>query len=273
MSDFFSNLLYSAAPLILASIGALFTEFAGVVGTFMEGFINMGAFFAWIIAVKTGSVLLGFVLCACMTSLCGWALARFVRKTGANPFVSGIALNIAAEGLINTLSTVWFGTKGVVRGIAPSGHFPSITVALLAVAAAFVFIKYTRWGLALRASGVSPLAARERGIQPGIYWEGAWAAAAFFAALAGASISQRVGAYTPGGVAGRGWMSLAAVYLGFRNPVGVLAAALVFALAERFSSILQGIEGIPASALLGIPSALAFVLYGFSHWLRWRRAV
>jgi simple sugar transport system permease protein len=66
-------------------------------------------------------------------------------------------------------------------------------------------------------------------------------------------------------------MGFAAVYLGFRSPCGVFIAALVFALAERFSSTLQGIAGIPATALLGFPSALALVLYGFSHWLRGSR--
>ncbi|MDR2181884.1 MAG: ABC transporter permease, partial [Treponema sp.] len=224
MSSFMYNLAHSATPLVLASIGALFTELAGVLGIFLEGFMNMGAFFSWILAVKTGSMITGTLVCALAAALCGWALARFVRKTGANPFIAGLAVNIAAGGITDTLSTIWFGTKGVIRGQAPPVYFPDVYTSWFVVAAAAFVIGYTPWGLRLRASGLAPQAALERGIRPGAYWDAAWAVAAFLAAVAGASISQHVGAYTPGGVAGRGWMGLAAVYLGFRSPGGVFIA-------------------------------------------------
>ncbi|MDR2662603.1 MAG: ABC transporter permease, partial [Treponema sp.] len=236
MIEFADSLFISAAPLILASLGALFTELAGALGIFIEGFMNAGAFFSWVIAGKTGSVFWGVFLTIWAAGLSGWALARFVRKTGANPFIAGLAVNIAGAGITDSLSTLWFGTKGVLRNPALpipgrvdlpliaqvpglkilSGHPVSVYLSWLAVIAAALFIGKTSWGLRLRASGLAPEAAKERGIRPGLYWEGAWAAAAFLAALAGAALCFRVGAYTPGGVAGRGWISLAAVYLGFR---------------------------------------------------------
>jgi simple sugar transport system permease protein len=271
--DFLDRLFTTAAPLIFASIGALFTELCGVLGIFIEGFMNAGAFFSWIIAGSTGSIFLGTMISAVAAAAAGWGLARFVRKTGANPFIAGLAVNIAAGGIINVLSVVYFGTKGVLRNPkleAPS-HMISVYLSLLTVVAAFVFIKYTPWGIRLRASGLSPEAAKERGIRPGLYWEGAWAAAAFLAAIAGAVLCFRVGAYTPGGVAGRGWISLAAVYLGFRNAGGVFIAALVFALAERIGQSIQGMGGFSATALLGLPSALALVLYVLSQWIKKRR--
>jgi simple sugar transport system permease protein len=290
--SFMDGLFTSAAPLILASLGALFTELAGVLGIFIEGFMNAGAFFSWILAEWTGSIILGALLSACAAALVGWVFARFVRKSGANPFIAGLALNIAAGGITDLLSTMMFGTKGVLRnpdinmsihlkiplvenipffGPLLSGRHLSVYISWLAVIAAALFIKQTSWGLRLRASGLSPEAARERGLRPGRYWEGAWAAAAFFSVLAGAVLCFRIGAYTPGGVAGRGWISLAAVYLGFRSPGGVFAAALVFALAERVSSSLQGLEGIPVTIFLGLPHAFALSLYAFSHWLGKRR--
>jgi simple sugar transport system permease protein len=92
--------------------------------------------------------------------------------------------------------------------------------------------------------------------------------AAMLAAVAGACLSLRVGAYTPAGVAGRGWIALAAVYLGFRTVWGTAAAALVFALVERIGISLQGMGALPATALLGVPAALALVFYTFSCVIR-----
>jgi simple sugar transport system permease protein len=122
-------------------------------------------------------------------------------------------------------------------------------------------------GLRLRASGRSLEASRERGLRPERYQEFAWAAAAFLAALAGAALTFRVGVYAPGGVAGRGWICLAAVFLGFRRVWGVAVAALVFALAERMGLGAHTLGAIPATVLLGLPSALALVLYTISQFI------
>jgi simple sugar transport system permease protein len=271
---------------MLAALGALITELAGVLGVFIEGFMSLGSFFAWVIAGRTGSVFWGTFLASAGAALCGWGLARFVHQTGANPFIAGLALNLAAGGVTDSLSIAWFGTKGVLRkanlavplpihipfvediplvGKILSGQLPFTYLAWVCVFGGAVIIGRTPLGLRLRASGRSPEAAFERGIRPPCYREGAWAAAAFLAALAGAALTFRVGAYSPGGVAGRGWISLAAVYLGFRQVWGTALAALVFALVERIGFAAQGLGALPATILLGLPSALALILYTFSH--------
>jgi simple sugar transport system permease protein len=93
----------------------------------------------------------------------------------------------------------------------------------------------------------------------------AWATASFLAALAGAALTFRVGVYAPGGIAGRGWIALAAVYLGFRRVWGVALAALVFTLAERLGYGIQRFGALPPTALLGLPPALALVFYTISR--------
>jgi simple sugar transport system permease protein len=55
------------------------------------------------------------------------------------------------------------------------------------------------------------------------------------------------------------------VYLGFRTVPGTAAAALVFALAEHIGQALQGFAALPATVLLGFPSALALLLYSVSQ--------
>ncbi|MDR2111084.1 MAG: ABC transporter permease [Spirochaetaceae bacterium] len=289
-----NGLLTAAAPLMLASLGALFTELSGVLGVFIEGFMTLGAFFSWIIAGKTGSVFWGSLITAVILAAAGWTLARFVHKTGANPFITGLALNLAASGIGDSLSVAWFGTKGVLRnpgiqipkpvsiplirdiplaGTFLSGQLPFVYLAWgLTILAALVVGK-TPPGLRLRASGLSPEAARERGIHPEWYREGAWAAAAFLAALAGAALTFRIGAYIPGGIAGRGWIALAAVYLGFRRVWGVAGAALIFALTEHIGIGAQRFGTLPATVLLGLPPALALILYSLSHYIQKRRAL
>jgi simple sugar transport system permease protein len=288
----FDGLFTAAAPLMLAGLGALVSELAGVLGIFVEGFMTLGSFFAWILAGWTGSIFLGTLITAAGAALIGWGLARFVHNTGANPFIAGLALNLAAGGITDSLSIVWFGTKGVLRNpairtLAPlkipaldsipvvgkifSGQLPFTWVAWGAIILGAVIIGRTPMGLRLRAAGRSPEAAADRGIRADKYREGAWAAAAFLAALAGAALIFRIGAYTPGGVAGRGWISLAAVYLGFRRVWGVALAALVFALAERIGFGAQTLSALPATVLLGLPSALALVLYTVSQRLALRK--
>jgi len=285
------GLLNSAAPLMMAGLGALLSDLSGTLGIFTEGFMVSGAFFSWIFAGWTGSVFLGTLVSAALAGFAGWALARFVRQSGANPFIAGLALNLAASGLTLSLSAHWFGTKGVLLNpaikipgpvIIPfidnipyvgkilSGQNPFTYVAFACAIIIAIGVKRTVPGFRLRASGISPDAAAERGIRAGAYREWAWALAAFLAALAGAALTFRVGAYAPGGIAGRGWIALAAVYLGFRKAWGVAAAAIIFSLAERLGYGIQSFGALPATALLGLPSALALTLYCLSLFFRKR---
>jgi simple sugar transport system permease protein len=265
------DLLIAASPLLFAALGALFTELAGALGIFIEGFMGIGAFFAYVFLVKTGSVAAACCLTALLGAGLGWALARFITVSGADPFIVGLALNLAAGGATTSLSEVWFGTKGVLRhtGIQTAGALPIfVLIAVICYALAGVFVYRTRPGLRLRAGGLSPKAALERGVSVRRYQEGAWMIAGLLAAVSGVCLTLRVGAYTPGGVSGRGWIALAAVYLGFRTVGGTALAALVFALAEYAGIRLQSIRSLPATALLGIPSALALNFYTVSCLIR-----
>jgi simple sugar transport system permease protein len=265
----FDGILAAAAPLALAGVGALVSELAGFLAISTEGFMIFGGFFSWIFALLTGSVFLGCALAALLSALLGAVLARFVHKTRADPFVVGLALNLAAAGVTSSLSGLWFGTNGVLRNaemtrnpeFALSLRLPFVYLALLCAVVTAVFIARTTAGLALRATGFSAEAAVEHGIDPWRYREGSWAAAAFFAALAGAALTWRIGAYVPGGTASRPWIALAAVYLGFRNVWGVCAASLIFAWTEVAAFNLQKLPFFPATAFLGFPSAVALVLY------------
>ncbi|MDR0382860.1 MAG: ABC transporter permease [Spirochaetaceae bacterium] len=284
------NILYAASPVLIAALGALLTEYAGFLLIGIEGFMVLGSFGCFILTVWTGSAIAGTVITAVLCAVAGFLLCSFVKRSGSDPFIAGIALNLAAQGLCGALSLRFFGTGGVLRdaafaaplpvGLPLAGHLllpqpPFVYVALVCLAAEAVFLKTTVPGFRLMAAGLSAgsgssdgavcPAVVERGIDPWRCREGAWAAAAFLAALAGCAVSFRVGVYAPGGTGGRAWIALAAVYLGFRNVWGILAASLVFALAENLAFGVQGLFQNSASygtyALAGIPSALALALY------------
>jgi simple sugar transport system permease protein len=267
------GLLINAAPLIMAGLGALLSDLSGALGIFIEGFMISGAFFSWVFAGWTGSAFWGTLLSALLAAFIGWALARYVRISGANPFITGLAWNLAASGITLSLSAIWFGTKGVFLnpGIRIPGQNTFVYLAFACVIIAAIGLNRTVPGLRLRASGLAPDAAADRGIRPEFYREAAWALAAFLAALAGAALTFRVGAYAPGGIAGRGWIALAAVYLGFRKVWGVALAAVLFSFAERLGFGAQGLAALPATALLGLPSALALVFYSVSLVIRKKR--
>jgi simple sugar transport system permease protein len=284
------NILYAASPVLIAALGALLTEYAGFLLIGIEGFMVLGSFGCFILTVWTGSAITGTVVTAVLCAVAGFLLCSFVRRSGSDPFIAGIARNLAAQGLCGVLSLRFFGTGGVLRdavftapppvGLPLAGHLflpqpPFVYVALVCLVVEAVFLKTTVPGFRLRAVGLSAgsgssdgavcPAVMERGLDPWHYRQGAWAAAAFLAALAGCAVSCRVGVYAPGGTGGRAWIALAAVYLGFRNVWGILAASFVFALAENIAfgaqGLFQGAASYGVQLLTGLPSALALALY------------
>jgi simple sugar transport system permease protein len=279
MTDSFLNTM---APLLLAALGAFLTEYAGFLCIAIEGFMNLGLFFGFALSVLTGSALAGTLLGAILTALLGFLLVIFIKTSGSNPFVAGLAFNLGTFGLCGALSLRYFGTGGVIRNAAFSAappmhvgllekipllgrflspHSPFVYAAFLLLILEAVLVKSTVFGLRLRAAGLSPKAAVERGLSPWRYRQFSWAAAGFLSALAGAALTFRVGVYAPGGAGIRPWIALAAVFLGFRTVWGVLAASAVLALAENLSFFAQGAFPNLAAVLLGLPSALALVLY------------
>jgi simple sugar transport system permease protein len=272
--------------LVFAGLGALLTELTGVLGVFIDGFMNLGAFFSFVIAGWTESIFLGTLISAIIIGGMGFLLSIFVQKSGANPFVAGLALNLAAGGICNSLSIIFFGTQAVIRnenlkmptaveiplikgipllGSLLSGHLPFVYFAIASVIICFFVINKTKAGLHLRASGLSIDAAIERGINPHRYRAWAWFFAASLAALGGADLTFRIGVYTPGAISGRGWVALAAVYLGFKNVWGIALAAILFALVERVGIALQGTGIISGTIIQGIPSLLACILFSITQ--------
>lgn len=280
MSAAVSAILSMAAPLLFATLGALCTEYAGVLAVFMDGAISFAGFVCVAAAGATGSAFAGFAAACIATMALLAGVALFTERTKANPFLTGLSVNLFAAGITSWCSASWFGTRGVIPLSSLNGAFSALSEGLqesgaaslrdlsfpLALGAAVLlhaFLKTTGAGLALSVTGSSPDVLAARGVSPARYRTASWYAAAFFAACAGSVLTLGLGAWVPNVSAGRGWTALAAVYLGHRNPLLCVLAVLVFAGAEYLTTVLQGFGRLPATLILGLPYALALVVFVF----------
>jgi ABC-type uncharacterized transport system permease subunit len=231
------SILDFAPPLILAALGGVLSERAGVVNIGLEGMMRVGAFFACWAAFAAGNAWAGvFAGLAAGAGLA--AIHAFVSIHGrADQVVSGIALNLVALGLITFLLETVFGTTGHAPAEALAelptllGRSPYTYLALAAPFAVWALLRFSVFGLRLRAVGEHPRAAATLGVSvAGVRWVAVLASGAL-AGLGGSALSiailHRFDNKMP---AGMGFMALAAVVFGKWTPLGAMGASLFFAL-------------------------------------------
>jgi len=260
------EILAMSAPLLFATLGALGTEYAGVLAVFMDGAITFSGFVCIAVTGATGNPFLGFLAASISTVALLYALARFTEITRANPFLTGLSVNLFVSGITSWLSASWYGTRGVIAlsAFGLNIDFPRNLAFPAAVSAALVFalvLRHTRTGLNLRITGTSAQVLTARGVSPSKYRVLSWSIAGFFAACAGSVLTLDLGAFVPNVSAGRGWTALAAVYLGYKNPLVCIGAVLLFSTAEYTTNVIQGLGNLPSTVILGLPYALALLVF------------
>lgn len=264
-------------PLLLASIGGLYTELTGVLNIALEGLMLIGAFFSIVVVAVSGNFLLGITAGVAASFLFACFFGYFALKFKANIFIAGLGINLLAGGVTSFFSLWIFGTKGVLRfqsvnpvpvvtipfihkipilGSILSGHAVHVYISWLFVLASLYILYRSPFGLSVRCTGYDEKALRSRGRDPFTYKLAAIAISGIACGFAGSIVSLRIGAWVPNITAGRGWIALVAIYLGFKHPVGIFIACLVFAGAEYAANSLQGVHAFPASLALSLPYLL-----------------
>ncbi len=269
-----AHIINSAAPLLLAAMGGLLTEQAGVLNIALEGMMLGGAFIAILIAGAGGSLPL-ILLAAAFNGLLWGALFNLTAfRLKGNLFICGLGINILIPAISASLTKMLYGNLGIIRSEKPvliprSGPLDFFTLMAIACALALVLYLYKTFpGLALRACGEKPALLKARGIPVVRVQKKSILMSGVLASLGGAALSLRLGVYVPGMSAGRGWMALVAIYLGFRRIPGIFPACLFFAAAEWGAHRAQGLWGIPPGLILSFPyfltlGGLWFISSGF----------
>ena len=265
LTSLISALAY-ACPLILCSIGALFTEYAGCLALFLDGLVSFSAFLFYTFTVITGSPVAGAVLACLGAVVITLAFTAVVERGGANRFIAAIAMNLFFGAMTSCLSWVIFGTRGVLTNnlfkfSVGTARAAAVIVTAVFVAMAIIFLKYGRRGLYIRVTGSDADVLKAKGVNPGNLRTLSWGLASLYGTLAGILLALRLSSFVPNISSGRGWMALAAVFLGKKKPLRIVAAVLVFCLADLFAANIQNyLQGIPSSFLISLPYLVSLLL-------------
>jgi len=266
--DFLAAAIRIATPLLLAGLGGILSERAGVFAVGLEGMMLMGAFGAAVGAWASGSALLGVGLALIAGGTIGLVVAIVTVRYRADNMVTGLTANILAAGLTSYLLRVLSGGgRPIAIHLTPLAPLPipglvdlpvvgPLLFALppltyLAIAgcvALTLFFGRTQVGLILRATGESPDAVFASGVEPMRVRILAVISCGAIAGLGGAVLSlQQVGTFTDGMIGGRGYLALASLIVARWDPLTAAVACLAFGAAEAFELRLQSF-GVPVSS-------------------------
>ncbi|RKX74918.1 MAG: ABC transporter permease, partial [Spirochaetes bacterium] len=116
-------------PFLLAGLGGLFTELAGMLNIALEGLILLGAFASVAFASATGSLLWGILLGILSSMVLAYIFGFISLYLKANIFITGLATNLFALGFTVVLAHQIYGHKGVVPFKLPT--LPVISIPFL----------------------------------------------------------------------------------------------------------------------------------------------
>ncbi len=239
---FISATLFSATPLVLAAMGGILSERAGVVNIALEGLILTGAFVGVVMEsaahpLGASAPAVGMGCAVLAGGLLGLLHAFLTQRARMNHVVSGLGINLLAAGATRYLALRLFPSGLHVEGL-PGGLFLGLAVALPFVVS--LLLARTRFGLRLRAVGENPESARMAGISPRPSRYLAVTLSGMLAALAGAYLSQSdAHGFSSNMSAGRGYIALAAVIFGKWTPLGAGLGALFFGFCYALQTQLQ----------------------------------
>ncbi|MBB5155027.1 ABC transporter permease [Saccharopolyspora phatthalungensis] len=255
-------------PILLAALGGLWAERAGVINIGLEGMMILGTWGgAW--AGYQWGPLAGLVAAVVFGALGGLVHAVATVTFGINHIVSGVAINLLGAGTAKYLSTLLFapvsqnpresppvpkfdtysaqplGTwleqlenlqrvgisdvAGIVGGLV-TGVSPLTMLAYLLVPVSYLVLWRSPFGLRLRSCGENPVAAESLGVNVYRYKYFAVIISGALAGLGGAALILNPGqaGYLEGQTNNRGYIGLAAMIFGNWRPGGLLGGAALF---------------------------------------------
>ena len=282
-----------AMPLLITSLGGLYSERSGVVNIGLEGLMVVGGFASAACTVfleptlGDNAIWISLIVAMIVGALFSLLHAFASINLNANQVISGTAINMIAGALTVFLSRTLTGsgniqlTQGIPRFDVPAlvdlqilgrlfffqTYGTTWLILLILVLGTFLLYK-TAFGLRLRACGEHPHAADAAGINVTRVRYVAVMISGALAGLGGATILVTYSGEFSGSVAGMGFLALAALIFGQWKPLGILGATFFFGFAATLANASQAepsLQVIPEVVLKVFPYVLTlFALVFFS---------
>jgi len=285
-----AGVVASTAPIVVAAVGETLTERSGVINLSVNGTILLSAMGSFVIALTTGSLLLGFISGAVIGAVVALLLSFGSITLRQSQVAIGFVLALFCRDLSYFLGNPFMGEKGPRLAVHPIPGLERIPIlgtlffehdvmtyfSLVLIALSWWWVFKTRPGLTLRAVGERPAAAFARGARVGVTRYAYTVLGGALVGLAGPMFSLSVKAGWKGtisGLDGLGWIVLAIVIFGAWNPVRVALGAYLFGLLQWLSVVLQPyLADIPSQVLQVAPFplmilTLLFVNLGNAEWV------
>jgi simple sugar transport system permease protein len=282
MTNLLSRALMMMTPLLFGSLAEVFAERAGVMITAIEGIFIFGALGGFVGAYLSGSLGIGIAVAilagVLLAAFYGW-LTVYLKQ---HQVVTGVAINILAAGLSSFFMRVFFGVPVAPLTVEPLRVVPLpllsripllgpilfsqniLTYCVYAIVPLSWFVLYrTSIGLTIRSTGENPEAVDVAGIRVERIRFSMVIMAGAMGGVAGAFYSiGYLGMFTTNIIGGRGWIAFAICFLGNWNPLGALAGALVFGVAEAIAISMQssGSLAVPNELFIALPYLLTIAL-------------
>lgn len=260
--------IIAGTPLLLATIGEIITERAGILNLGVEGMMAMGAVTGFMVTFLTANPLLGMLVsilvCAAFSMIHGFVSISLQ----SNQVVSGLALTMLGLGISEFLGKPFIGKPLAVKmenfkipllgdipfvGEAFFNHSPYLYLALILGGIAWFFLYHSQWGIVIRSVGENPKAAESRGINVSFVRYACVAVGGALAGLAGSHLSISYSkSWIEGMTAGRGWIVIALTTFSLWNPLRAFGGAFLFGGIFVLQYLLQPL-GISPSILSMLP--------------------
>jgi len=282
-----ADLFVKACPLIIIASGLVFSYRANVWNIGAEGQLILGALFSGYVALYLGGIpaplMLPVMILAGILGGLLWAMIPAILKTrfNTNEILVSLMLTYVAILLIDwTVRGPWrdpmsFGfpltptypdagliPKVDLPGIGRLGqlHWGVVGALALAIGAWFV-LRHMLVGFQVKVMGDAPRAGRFAGFRPALVTILVLSISGGAAGLAGmVEVSANIGQLQPNISFGYGFTAIIVAFLARLNPMGVIIAGLVVALAEMGGDSAQIAMGIPKVVTGVFKGILLFML-------------
>jgi len=279
--DRISDLVVKACPLIIIALGLVFCYRANIWNIGAEGQFILGALAAGAFALQfpdtTSPLLLPMMILVAMAAGAAWAAIAAICKTLFNAneilvtlmlsYVAALLIDVMVRGPLRDPMAFGFPLTPMYPDAGLISRMPIPGVGYLGqlhygVLAAFILAPIAWWlmhrtlpGFQVRVIGSAPRAGRFAGFSSVRTTIGVLLFSGAMAGLAGMiEVSANIGQLQPNVSFGYGFTAIIVAFLARLNPLGVIAAGLLIAMAE--------LGGDNAQIALGIPKVVTGLFKG-----------